>query len=61
MSTVKSPVSMQVFEAISSRYISLQRKVNGNMDSAKYQSDIIHDIEILQECLVFPQKDLFYT
>ena len=41
--TVKSPV------AISSRCISLQRKMNGNMDSAKYQSesDIIHDIEIL--------------
>ena len=32
--TVKSPVSVQVCEAISSRFISLQRKVNGNMDSA---------------------------
>ena len=35
--TVKSPVS--VCEAISSRCISHQRKVNGNIDSAKYQSD----------------------
>ena len=26
------------------------------MDSAKYQSDIIHDIEIVCECVVFPQK-----
>ena len=34
--------------------------MNGNMDSAKYQSDIIHDIEILCECVVFPQKDMFY-
>ena len=30
----------------------LQRKMNGNMDSAKRQSDIIHDIEILCECVV---------
>ena len=58
--TVKSPVSMQISEAISSRCISLQRKVNGNMDSAKYQSDIIHEIEILCECVVFPQKDIFF-
>ena len=34
-------------------------KVNGNMDIAKYQSGIIHDIEILCECVVFPQKDIF--
>ena len=34
--------------------------MNGNMDSAKYQSDIIYDIEILRECVVFPQKDIFY-
>ena len=27
-----------------------------DMDSAKYQSDIIHDFEILCECVVFPQK-----
>ena len=48
-STVKSPVSAQVCEAISSRCISLQRNVNGNMDGAKYQIDIIHDIEIYSE------------
>ena len=54
--TVESPVRVQVCEAISSRCIFLQRKGNGNMDSAKYQSDIIHDIEIVCECVVFPQK-----
>ena len=54
--TVKSPVSVQVCEAISSRCTSLQRKVNGNMDSAKYLSIIIHDIEILCECVLFPHK-----
>ena len=27
------------------------------MDSAKYQSDIIHDIEMRSECAMFPQKE----
>ena len=30
------------------------------MDSAKYQSDIIHDFEILFECVVFPQKGFIF-
>ena len=54
--TVKSPVSVQVWGAISSRCLSLPRKVNSNMDSAKYQSDIIQAIEILCEFVVFPKK-----
>ena len=55
--TVKSSVSVQVCEAISSRCISLQRKVNGYMNNAKHQSDIIHGIDILCEsCVVFLQK-----
>ena len=58
MATAKSPESVQVCKAISDRCISLQR--NGNMDSAKYQSDIIHDIEILYECVVFPQKGYIF-
>ena len=60
MATVKSPESVQICEAISDRCISFQRKVNGNMDSAKYQSDIIHDIEILCERVVFPQKGYIF-
>ena len=36
------------------------RKVNGNMDSAKYQNDIIHDIEIKCECIVFSQKGYIF-
>ena len=31
----------------------------GNIDSAKYQSDIIHDNEMTCECVVFLQKDIF--
>ena len=30
------------------------------MDTAKYQSDIIHDIEILCECVVFAQKGYIF-
>ena len=51
--TVKLPATVQVWGAISNRGLSLQRNVNANMDSAKYQSDIIHDIEIACECVVF--------
>ena len=49
---------MQVWGAISNRGLSLQRNVDSNMDSAKYmyQSDIIHDIEMTRECVVFLQK-----
>ena len=54
--TVKLPASVQVWGAISNRGLSLQRSVNGNMDSAKYQSDIIHDIEMICECVLFLQK-----
>ena len=49
--TVKSPVSLQVWGAISRREKTL-RKVNGNMDNAKYQSDIIHDIEMTLRCVL---------
>ena len=54
--TLKSPVSVQALEAISSRGVAILRKLNGNMDSAKYQSDIIHDIEMACECVLFSQK-----
>ena len=58
--TVKLPASVQVWGAISNRGLSLQRNVNGNMDSAKYQSDIIHDIEMTCECVVFLQKGYIF-
>ena len=51
------PVSVQVWGAISSRGLSLLRKVNGNMDSAKYQRDFIYGIAMTRECAVFPQKE----
>ena len=57
--TVKLPASVQVWEPISNRSLSLQRNVNGTMDSAKYHSDIIHDIEMTCECVVFIQRDIF--
>ena len=40
MLNIFKPVSVQVWRAISSRGMSLLRKVNGNMDSAKYQRDL---------------------
>ena len=58
--TVKLPASVQAWGAISNRDLSLQRNVNGNMYSAKYQSDIIRDIEITCECVVFLQKGYIF-
>ena len=54
--TVKLPASVQVSGAISNSDLSLHRNLNGYMDSAKYQSDIINDIKMTCECLVFLQK-----
>ena len=36
------------------------RKVNGNMDNAKYQSNIIHDIEMTRQRIVFQQKGYIF-
>ena len=58
--TVKSPRSVQVWGASSSRCLSLSRKVNGDMDSAKYQSDSIQATEILCEFVVFPKKGYIF-
>ena len=44
--TVILPAIVQVWGAISNSGLSLQRNVNGNTNSAKFQSDIIHDIEM---------------
>ena len=58
--TVKLPESVQVWGAISNRGLSHQRNVNGNMNSVNYQSDIIHDIEMTCECIVFLQKGYIF-
>ena len=57
MLNIFTPVSVQVWGAISSRGLSLLRKVNGKTDSAKYQRDIIHGIKMTSGCVVFPQKE----
>ena len=52
--------SVQVWGAIGNRGLSLQRNVNGNMDSAKYQSDFIYDIEMPCKCVVFLQMGYIF-
>ena len=47
-------------KSVSSRGISIIRKLNGNMDSAKYQSDIIYDIEMACECVVLQRKGYIF-
>ena len=58
--TVKLPASVPILGAISNRGQYLQRNVNGNMDSAKYQGDIIHDNEMICECVMFLQKGYIF-
>ena len=50
---------MQIWGAISDRGKSLKRNVNGNMDSAKYQSDIIHDNGMHVNALCSYRRDIF--
>ena len=57
---VKSPVRIEVWGDIGSRGMSLLREVDGNMNSAKYQSDIIYDIEMTCKCVVFLHKGYIY-
>ena len=54
--SVKMPASVHVWGAIGNRGLSLQRNVNGNMDIAKYQSDVIRDIDMTSECVVLLQN-----
>ena len=58
--TVKLAASVQVRGPISNRSLSLQRNVKGTMDSAKYHSDNIYDIEMTCECVVFIQKGYIF-
>ena len=57
---VKLPASVEIWGAISNRGQSIQRNVNGNMDGAKYQSDIIHNIKMTRGCIVFLQKGYIF-
>ena len=57
--TVKLPASVQVWGVISNRGLSLQRNVNGNMDSANYQSNY-SCFEMTCECNVFLQKGYIF-
>ena len=58
---VKLPVSMQDCGAISNRGLSFLRKLNGNLDSAKYQGDVIYDIKMVGECVMYPQKGYIFV
>ena len=48
-------------ELLAAEAYSLLRNLNGNIDSAKYQIDIIHDIEIACKCDVFSQKGYIFV
>lgn len=58
--TVKSQASVQVWGAFSSKGVSMLKRVQGNLNSQRYQAEIINDIKNVCECLVFPDKDYIF-
>ena len=46
--------------AISSKGVSQLKIVNGSLDSKRYQNEIINDVKLQCECLIFPKKDYIY-
>ena len=53
---VKNPLGVMVWGAISSKGVSQLKLVNGTMNSKAYQDNIINDIKLQCECIMFPNK-----
>ena len=46
---------IHVWGCFNSNGVGLLKRINGNMNAEKYQKDILHDIDIVGKCLVFPK------
>ena len=57
---VKNPLGVLVWGAISSKGVSQLKLVKGNLNSERYQREIICDIKMQCECLMFPQKNYIF-
>ena len=56
-SKVKHPLSVQVWGAIYYYGKSQLKMVNGNLDSVKYQNEILQDITLKCDCLAYPMRN----
>lgn len=46
---------VHVWGCFNSNGVGLLKRINGNMNAEKYQKEILHDIDIVGKCLVFPK------
>ena len=58
--SVKHPLSVQAWGAISYYGKSQLKVVSGSMKSEKYQNDILGDIKLQCECVAFPSKEYIF-
>ena len=59
-SKVKHPLSIQVWGAISYYGKSQLQMVNGNLNSIKYQTEILGDIKLKCDCMAYPIKNYIF-
>ena len=51
---------VHVWGCFSANGVGLLRKVEGSMNAQMYQETIIHDIDIIGKCLVFPKQQFIF-
>lgn len=52
--------SIHVWGCLNSNGVGLLKKINGNMNAERYQKDILHDLDIVGKCLVFPKATFVF-
>lgn len=40
--------------------VGMLKKIEGNLNSKKYQSEIINDVDVIGKCITFPQKNFIF-
>lgn len=47
--------SIHVWGCFNSNGVGILKRINGNMNAERYEKEILHDIDIVGKCLVFPK------
>lgn len=58
--TMSHGAKVHVWGCFSANGVGLLRKVEGSMNAQMYQETIIHDIDIIGKCLVFPKQQFIF-
>jgi len=51
---------IHVCGCFTSQGVELLKRIHGNMNSGKYQKEILHDMRIVDKCLVFPESAFIF-